>query len=216
VVDEVLARVYPSRTWGEPDPAAFLGGATADDAAALAEELAGELGAATFHVPGGADELCEYVWVLCVGRTPCLLQAREFGAQLDESEAVSEVYLRICLSAVARLAAVQQVTLDGELLDGGWLVRERPRAGVYDPPLLRRFQRLVAILPAYDLVHLDFGEIAGPPAGMDAGAWPGLYAPDPTGVPSIANYLFFPRPAAMVSTTYVLDQAPVEGCSTTR
>src|SRR5687768_3505510 len=97
VVDEVLARVYPTRTWGEPDDAAFLGGVGPEDAAALAEELAAELGAATFHVPGGPEELCEYVWVLCVGRTPCLLQRREFGVALDETEPVAEQYLRICL-----------------------------------------------------------------------------------------------------------------------
>ncbi len=36
-----------------------------------------------------------------------------------------------------------------------------PRAGVYDAPLLARMQKLVAILPAYELLHVDFGcEIA--------------------------------------------------------
>ena len=50
-------------------------------------------------------------------------------------------------------------------------IRESPRAGVYDAPLLTRMQKLVAILPAYDLLHVDFGEIAHAPPGFHAGAW---------------------------------------------
>ncbi|HMG52025.1 MAG TPA: hypothetical protein VK601_01060, partial [Kofleriaceae bacterium] len=78
----------------------------------------------------------------------------------------------------------------------GFVVSERPRAGVYDAPLLHRMQKLVAILPAYELLHVDFGEIAHAPPGYHAGAWRELFG----GEPSIANYLFYPQPTTMVAT----------------
>src|SRR5438552_3884474 len=80
--------------------------------------------------------------------------------------------------------------------DGGFVVHERPRAGVYDAPLLSRMQKLVATLPAYDLLHLDFGDIAHAPPGFDAGAWTERFG----GMPAIANYLFYAQPTTMVST----------------
>lgn len=93
--------------------------------------------------------------------------------------------------------------VDGGGVDGGGvIVREVPRAGVYDAPLLSRMQRAVAILPAYGLLHVDFGEIAGPAAGFSGGEWPGLYG-EGRKQPAIANYLFFPQPPTMVSMTYV-------------
>ena len=167
-VDEVLARVYPSRTWGEPDDDALLdGGVAEDDGAALAEELATELGAATFYVPGAPEDLCDYVYVLALGRPPCLLQVRDLGASPADLEPgpIRELYLRVCLSSMSRLAAVQQIAIDADPVPGGYVVREQRRAGVYDAPLLRRFQRLVALLPAYDLVSVDFGDISAPPPG---------------------------------------------------
>jgi hypothetical protein len=88
---------------------------------------------------------------------------------------------------------------------GGWLTRERPRAGVYDAPLLPRMQKLVATLPAYDLLHIDFGEIAHAPPGYAAGDWRELFG----GEPAIANYLFYPQPATMI-TSAVLGVVP--GC----
>jgi hypothetical protein len=78
-------------------------------------------------------------------------------------------------------------------------VRERPRAGVYDAPLLPRMQKLVAVLPAYELLHVDFGEIAHAPPGFEPGAWRELFG----GAPSIANYLFYPQPTTMISTSFV-------------
>jgi hypothetical protein len=207
-VDDVLARVYPTRTWGEPDDAALLdGGCTPEDGAALAEELAGALDAAAFYVPGAPEELCDYVHVLCMGRTPCILQVRDLGVPVPDEwdpagPPIVERYLRIALSSIARIAAVQEVALEASHADGDWIIRERPRPGVYDAPLLRRFQRLVAILPAYELVHLDFGEISAPPPGYHAGAWASHWG---VGEPAIANYLFFPQPSTMART-----------CSTTR
>lgn len=214
-VDDALARVYPSRTWGEPDEQAALalrGGPSAlaelpAVLAALAEELASELRAATFVRFGGEDEPCDYLYMLCLGRTPCVAQVRDHGvavpAEWRPGEALHEQYLRLCVSHRAPMAVLQQVTLRAQL-EGDWvMIREEPRAGVYDAPLLSRMQRAVALLPAYDLLHLDFGEIAGPPEGFDAGAWPALYGAPGRGqaAPAIANYLFFPEPATMVSTT---------------
>src|SRR5258706_443678 len=73
------------------------------------------------------------------------------------------------------------------------------RAGVYDAPLLHRMQKLVAILPAYELLHVDFGEIAHAPPGFHAGSWRELFGADP----AIANYLFYPQPTTMVATTFL-------------
>ena len=111
-------------------------------------------------------------------------------------ENAEELYLRLAVSQRARIAAVQQVAI--ELRDGRF-VRERPRAGVYDAPLLPRMQKLVAILPAYDLLHVDFGEIAHAPPGFHAGAWRELFG----GEPAIANYLFYPQPTTMVATGFI-------------
>lgn len=217
-VDRALASLYPTRTWGEPDERGMVGpgaGGQACDLGALADELASELAAATFVRTGGDDEPCDYIYVLCLGRTPCIAQIRDHGVPVpaewrgiagdgiagDGIDRLEELYLRLVIGHRAPFAAVQQVGIDLVRAPGGYLVRERPRAGVYDAPLLHRMQKLVAILPAYDLRHLDFGEIAHPPPGFHAGAWRELYG----GAPSIANYLFYPQPTTMVATMFVDD-----------
>ena len=201
-VADALDRLYPDRTWCEH------AGASHDDLGALAEELATELDAATFVVTGDA---CDYIYVLALGRPPCAVQVRDCGvappAEWDAS-VVEEQYLRICVSRVAKMAAVQEVAIDASIDHGGVVIRERPRAGVYSAPLLRRMQRLVAILPAYDLVHLDFGEISAPPAGFAPGAWKARFG----GTPATANYLFFPEPATMVSTAWLPREAGAHAC----
>ncbi len=202
-LDHTLGRLYPSRTWGERDELVGLdAGLGADDIAALAEELATELDAATFVRPGAIDETCDYIYVLCMGRPPCAVQVRDHGVAPPAewtTGGVSELYLRICVSHVARMVGVQEVAIDVTSDADGIAIRERPRAGVYGAPLLRRMQRLVAILPAYDLIHLDFGEIAGPPEGFAPGAWTGLYG----GKPAIANYLFYAAPTTMIATAWL-------------
>jgi len=208
-VDRVLARLYPSRTWGEVDDQQAYGLAP-DELAGLADELAATLGAATLVVEGGDAEPCDYVYVLCLGRTPCVLQVRDHGvpvpaewadlAHVPVGEvAVTELYLRLVVSQRAPVAALQQVAVELVRDEGGWLVRERPRAGVYDAPLLARMQKLVATLPAYGLLHVDFGEVAHAPPGFAAGAWRERFG----GEPAIANYLFYPHPTTMVSTAFV-------------
>lgn len=217
-IDDALAELYPTRTWGEPIDRVV--GPLSDDIAALADELATELRAATFVRPGGDDEPCDYVYVLCVGRTPCIAQVRDHGVapptEWADVATVHELYLRVVVSQRAPVAAVQQVALEvtpigraGRAGRAGerFVVREQPRAGVYDPPLLPRLQRLVAILPTYQLLHVDFGEIAHPPPGFLPGAWHELFG----GQPAIANYLFYPQPTTMISTTLVGGRVASDG-----
>ena len=200
-VDDTLDRLYPARTWGPP--AGRLGHAAADEGPALADELASVLDAATVLVHGDAH--CDFLYVLSVGRPPCAIAVRDAGVPVPAEwprpgeGAVHEAYLRVALSRLCPLAAVQEVTVDASAEDGGVIVREAARAGVNSAPLLRRLQRLVATLPTYGVVHVDTGEIAGPPAGFAAGPWTELYA----GVPAIANYLFQPQPLTMTSTVWV-------------
>ena len=201
-VDRTLARLYPTRTWGEPDDREVAGPAP-DELAALADELAGELNAATFVRPGHDDEPCDYLYVLCMGRSPCTIQVRDHGvpppAEWAASDAIHELYLRLVVSQRARVAAVQQIAVELSRAPHGFVICERPRAGVYDAPLLPRMQKLVAILPAYELLHVDFGEIAHAPPGYHAGGWRELFG----GEPAIANYLFYPQPTTMVATGFI-------------
>lgn len=204
-VDETLAHLYPTRVWGPP--AGRLGHAAADEAAGLADELATALDAATVLVTGDPLAHCDFVYVLCVGRPPCAVAVRDAGVPVPpewRGGEVHEAYLRIALSRLCPMAAVQEVVVDAFDDHGGVVVREAARAGVYSAPLLRRMQRLVATLPAYGVVHVDTGEIAGPPPGYAAGAWSELYA----GVPAIANYLFQPQPLTMTTTTWVPREPP--------
>jgi hypothetical protein len=199
-VDEALARLYPTRRWTERDEAAGFGaGVSAGEGAALARALASRLKALAIHRPGTADETCDYVYVLCLGRTPSLLERREgLIERLEDDADVEELYLRVALSTVARFAGVQQVAMRATRdQDGQLVISEAPRTGVFDPVLLKRFQALVAVLAEHEIRHLDFGEILTSPEGFDAADYAERYG----GAPAIANYLFFPQPASSVTTT---------------
>jgi hypothetical protein len=206
-VDETLARLYPTRRWAERDEAAAFGaGVSPGEGAAIARALASRLKALAIHRPGTAEETCDYVYVLCLGRTPSLLELREGMVPRLEGDLegdVEELYLRVALSTVARFAGVQQVamraTRDEEGAEGALVITEASRTGVFDPVLLKRFQTLVAVLAEHDVRHLDFGEITAPPEGFDPGDYGDRYG----GLPAVANYLFFPQPAAAVTTTIV-------------
>jgi hypothetical protein len=198
-VDEALARLYPTRRWLERDEeAAFGAGVTPAEGAAIARSLAARLKALALYRPGTAEETCDYVYVLCLGRTPSLIE-RLHGLvdRLDDDEEVEELYLRVALSTVARFAGVQQVAMRATREGIQTVISEAPRTGVFDPVLLKRFQALVAVLSEHDVRHLDFGEIVEAPDGFD----PGDYADRYGGVPAVANYLFFPQPAAAITTT---------------
>ncbi len=201
-VNEWLERLYPTKTWGEiDDELAMHSGILEDDAMALAEELQQELKAATIFVRGSEEDLCDYIYVLCMGREPCALQMRDgevpLAEELAAGDQIQELYLRIALSSVAPLAVVQQVSVQLTHLDGRWIVREEVASGVYDAPLLRRMQRLVALLPAYDLTHVDMGEISEPPSGFSHGNYSQVFGTKPHQV----NYLFFRHPSTMTMTS---------------
>src|SRR5207244_3864530 len=104
-------------------------------------------------------------------------------------------------STVARIAAMQEVTLSMTVEpDGGPIIREAPRAGVFDPILLKRVRKVVAFLEASDVRHIDFGLLDRPLDGAD----PGDYL-DRFGVePRLANFLFQAAPP----TTTLITQAP--------
>jgi hypothetical protein len=203
-VDEALERLYPTRRWTERDEdAGFGAGVSPGEAGAFARAVASRLKTLAIHRPGTPDETCDYVYVLCLGRTPSILE-RLHGLvdHLEDDLDVEELYLRVALSTVARFAGVQQVTMratKGAGEEGGLVISESPRTGVFDAVLLKRFQALVAVLAEHDIRHLDFGEILEAPAGFD----PVDYAERYGGAPAIANYLFFPQPASAVTTTIV-------------
>jgi hypothetical protein len=208
-IDDALARLYPTRRWDERDDAAGFGaGLPPGEGDALAAAAAGRLHAATLYRPGGPDETCDYVYVLCVGRTPSLVELRESALDGGASEAlraaiaegpVTEVYLRVALSTLAPFAAVQEVVLSAtaDPIDGGIAIVEAPRAGIFEPGLLKRLQLLVGVLRERNIRHLDFGEIVEAPAGFD----PGSYSAEYGGVPGIANYFFYPQPPSAIATT---------------
>ena len=205
-LDDALARLYPTRTWGELAAASDLhSGMAAADLACLAEELAQELDAATYVVAGDDADLCDYIYVLALGRPPCAVQVRDLGAKLPDEWShaptgqIQERYLRVCVSRIAPMAGVQEVAIDIEPRPDGVVIHEVTRSGVFDAPHLKRMQRLVSILPAYDLTHLDFGEISAPPQGFAPGEWPALFG----GEPATANYLFSTTPTTMARTSWV-------------
>jgi hypothetical protein len=197
-VGDALARLYPGQRWAERDEqAAFRAGVPRADGIRLAELLAERLKAMALFRPGAEDEYCDWVYVLCVGRTPSILEIREGLVADDALDTGDEeqLYLRVALSGLARFAGVQQVSMR---MSRG-VITEAPRAGVFDPILLRRFQSLVAVLAELEIQHVDFGEIIEPPQGFD----PGDYADRYAGVPCVANYLFYPQPCSAVVTTLV-------------
>ncbi|MBK9031788.1 MAG: hypothetical protein IPL61_10765 [Myxococcales bacterium] len=199
-IDDALAALYPDRRWRSPAGTA----APTEDAAALADELADVLHTATFVRGPATPGACTYVYVLCVGRPPCAIQVRDADLAIPDEwlaapAAIQERYLRIALAPAVPFAVVQEVAVDVEVDRDGATVRERCLAGVYSAPLLQRFQRVVATLPAYDRRHLDMGELMGAPPGYDGGPWAQLYA----GTPGVVNYLFFPEPASMTATTWI-------------
>jgi len=207
-IDAALARLYPTRCWDERDEAAGFGsGLTAAEGDALAAALSARLAAAALYRPGGPAETCDFVYVLCLGRTPSLVELREGALDAAAEGALraavgdgplTELYLRVALSTLAPFAAVQEVrvTASAEPAAGALVLTEAPRAGIFEPSLLRRLQALVGVLAERGIRHLDFGEIVEPPAGFD----PGSYAAEYGGRPGIANYLFYPQPPAAVST----------------
>ena len=215
-IDAALARLYPTRRWGERDDVAALeDGISREEGEALAVELARRMGTATVFRPGEPEEWCDYVYVLCLGRTPCIAELRSSLelAALDGQDAarwpddvedggadgLDELYLRVALSSVARFAGVQEVSMTMRREGDELVFTETARSGVFNPILLPRFQALVAGLAHTDIRHLDFGEIVEAPEGFDPGDHAGRFGAEPV----IANYLFYPQSPTAISTVVV-------------
>ena len=202
VIAEVLRRVYLDQppVWGRlDDEAAFAAGPTRREKKQLGRALAAALGAPTFFRPGEPADLCDYLYVLCLGRRPALVELLDGAGELPEELAglprgagtpIDERYLRVAFSTLGRLVTVQEVAMTLVADEGALTLRERPRPGVYDPPLLPRVQRLLAELARHDLTHLDFGLLDRPVDGPPSLAYESRF-----GSPvAVANLLFFAAP----------------------
>ncbi len=210
---EMLASLYPGRRWGEPDDVArFRAGISETEGRKLARRAAGALKAPTWFRPGAEaeGESCDWVYILCVGRAPGLFSLREASvADAIDGDQVRERYLRVALSQMGRVAAVQEVSfeLDGAPGSDALTLQEKPRDGVYDPILLKRTQRLIELIVASDITYLDFGLLTKPGSryleGLDGADYDERYGQPAATV----NYLFYPQPATAVSTSFLTRQA---------
>jgi hypothetical protein len=202
----LLAEIYPDRRWGEPDDASrFRRGIGEAEGRRIARQAAAALEAPVFYRPGADDELCDYVYVLCVGRAPALVELVDADSiAMPDGDRIRERYLRVALSSVARVAAVQEVAFELDREDDLYALRERPRDGIYDPVLLKRTQRLIELLVEMDVTYLDFGLLVKPPSryveGFGDSSEYELRYGQPAGT---VNYLFFPQPATAMATSYV-------------
>lgn len=201
----LLGELYPARQWGRPDDQArFRRGISEAEGRRLARQAAAVLEAPVFFVAGREDELCDYLYVLCVGRAPGLVELRESESlEVPDGDRIRERYLRVALSSVARVAAVQEVAFELDLEGDLYVLRERPRDGVYDPILLKRTQRMIALLVEQHVTYLDFGLLTKPAARYSESLADGDYETrfgQPAGT---VNYLFYPQPATALVTNYV-------------
>jgi hypothetical protein len=202
LLGRLLPELYPTLRYGELDDAARDGVPVAESRQ-LARVAAEALRAPTWFIEGSPEEACDYVWALCIGRRPALLELRE-GTPLDlelpaPGDALRESYLRVAISALARVATVQEVrmslTTDGEV----HTLTETPLPGVYDPHLLKRVQALVECVVAADISFLDFGLLESPPAGFRGEDYAAAFGRDP----EIVNYLFYPQPPRAESSILI-------------
>jgi len=207
LIAETIARMYPTRRWGEVDDGARLrAGVPAALGQRLARAAARTLGAPAWFRPGAEDELCDWLWILCVGRQPSLLELREGLVPADclIENKIQESYLRVALSSLMPAATMQEVQMRMRRLDDGSLeLQERTRDGVFDPLLLKRMQKTVDLLVAAGLSHLDFGmlrEDAPAEPAIDFGDYRERYG----AAPSAVALLFYPQPAVSI-TTLLLD-----------
>ena len=207
LLSHVLPLLYPGRTWGEPDDEArFRGGVGEREGRRLARQASEALRAPTYFRPGSEDEPCDYLYALCVGRPPGLVELRDRATlEVPDGDAIQERYLRAALSSMTRVAAVQEVVFELAVEDAGevYVVREKPRDGIYDPILLKRTQALIELLVANDITYLDFGLLTKPVSRYAEGFDDAGYAERFGGPPATVNYLFYPQPATAITTSFV-------------
>jgi hypothetical protein len=195
-IEEIMSAIYPDRTWGRPDDEArFRAGIPAREARGLGRSISTAAKAPTFFRDGGPDDLCHYVYVLCLGREPALVDVRD-GLAPPEADHVRERYLRVHLSTVARLATIQEVAMELDQTPDGWLLRELPLPGVYDAKLLKRMRAIVDLVEASDIEHLDFGMVDKAYPDAIAGEYAERYGVEP----ALVNFLFYAQPARTSAT----------------
>jgi len=193
-----IARIYPGRAWGRPDDdQAALAAPTLADRRSLGRAIARELRAPVYARAGGDADLCDYLYVLCVGRHPGLVDVRDGRASFP-ADTVDEVYLRVNVSALSRSACVQEVRMSVSLEGDVFALEERPRDGVVDGILLNRFQRLIVTIEEAGFRHLDMGMLEKRPEGVDGAG----YAETWGGPPTYLSFLFYPQPPTTSTTTF--------------
>src|SRR5262249_776579 len=201
----LLPRLYPSGRWGIPDDEAGLReGVPAREGRRLARNAAELLQAPARFVAGDETEGCDYVYVLCVGREPGLLELRDRARLSDpDGDRIRERYLRAALSSMARIAAVQEIVFELDREGDVYAVREKPRDGVYDPILLPRTQKLVDLLVGADIPSLDFGLLTKPATRYAEGLADEDYEERYGQPAATVNWLFYPQPATAARITVI-------------
>jgi hypothetical protein len=230
-IEEALARIYPTRRWDERDETAALeSGVTRDEGIDLAGAIAKRMGTLALFRAGDSDEWCDYIYVLCLGRTPSIVEIREGqGAAGDISDlaiddvgrgphaplslaggedplvdgfddGLDERYLRVALSGLARFAGVQEVAMT---------LRRQQHGDGETVMITERARGGVfdpILLPRFQALVAVLAEWNlrhldfGEILEPPDGFDPAGY-PDRFGTaPVIANYLFYPQPPTTVST----------------
>lgn len=215
ILEALVQKLYPSRVFGE---SALLDDNEArmelPEVIRLASQLSTALRVPAYVLPGGDADHCAFIYLLCLGREPSVLELRE-GLQGDfqlEADTLRERYLRIACSSLGRLACVQEVALELSVRDsdcptGMAMIREIPMPGVFTPQLLKRFQKTVDFLQAHDVEHLDMGLLDVDAASF--GLLPGEYEGEFGTPPALLNYLFYAAPVQTVTTTFVALPGPL-------
>ncbi len=226
----LIAELYPSGLWGAPQlPAAeaaedrsagLSAGVGTAELLTLASELSTVLKTPCYIVPGDEDDLCHFIYILCLGREPSLLELRDEvtsgqrpGLWL-EAEQLRERYLRVSLSLLTRIACVQEVALEldpAEELEprqslaadepASFRLREIPMPGVFTAPLLKRLQRTVDLLEAHGIEHLDMGllDVEASAFGLEPGDYASRYGVPP----ALLNYFFYAQPVQTTTVSWL-------------
>ena len=214
----LIAQHYPQGCWGDPSLTGIdEAGVGADELLTLAQELSTVNKTPCYVVPGGEGDLCHFIYVLCLGREPSLIELRDEvqrGLRPSlwlEGEHLRERYLRLSVSTLTRAACVQEVglELDVDASEPRGLeateplaqLREVPLPGVFTAGLLKRLQRTVDLLQAHDIEHLDMGllDVDASTLGLNPGDYPQRFGAPP----SVLNYFFYAQPVQMTTVSWL-------------
>ena len=104
VIAATLAAVYPSGQWGQLDDEAAWGrGLSLAATSRLARSIAATARAPVEIVAGRDGDLCHFIYVLCVGRQPTLIELREHGG-VPEADTVTDTVTDIGLPSSTTLS----------------------------------------------------------------------------------------------------------------